>query len=150
MRASAHSLQGRFPAFGDFMITVTAQWLAIGVGVWLIGLSLFMLVKPQKSLAALAAMGGTPLVHFGEMALRILAGAALVLAAGGSRFPQGIALIGWFLIGSAVVLMVLPRRWHAGYSTWWAQRIPVWAVRLSAVFSIIAGGALISVLIPAL
>jgi len=128
------------------MITVTAQWLAIGVGVWLIGLSLFMLVRPQASLAALAAMGGTPLIHFGEMALRIVAGAALVLAAGGSRFPQAITLIGWFLIASAVVLMILPRRWHAGYSTWWAKRIPVWAVRLSAVVSIAAGGVLIWVL----
>lgn len=132
------------------MITLASQWLAIGVGVWLIGLSLFMLVRPQASLAALAAMGGTPLIHFGEMALRVVAGAALVLAAEGARSPQGIALIGWFLIGSAVVLMVLPRRWHAGYSTWWAKRIPVWAVRLSAVVSIIAGGALIWVLIPAL
>ena len=132
------------------MITLASQWFAIGVGVWLIGLSLFMLVRPQASLAALAAMGGTPLIHFGEMALRIVAGAALVLAAEGSSFPQGIALIGWFLIASAVVLIVLPRRWHAGYSTWWAKRIPVWAVRLSAVFSIIAGGVLIWALIPAL
>ncbi len=129
------------------MITLASQWLAVGVGVWLIGLSLFMLVRPQKSLGVLAAMGGTPLIHFGEMALRIVAGAALVLAAEGSRFPQGIALIGWFLIGSAVVLMVLPRRWHAGYSTWWAQRIPVWAVRVSAVFSIAAGAVLIWALI---
>ena len=132
------------------MITLASQWLAIGVGVWLIGLSLFMLVRPQASLAALAAMGGTPLIHFGEMALRIVAGAALVLASEGSRFPLGIALIGWFLIASAVVLIVLPRRWHAGYSTWWAKRIPVWAVRLSAVVSIIAGGVLIWALIPAL
>ncbi|MFN4092362.1 MAG: hypothetical protein ACK4FG_05660 [Brevundimonas sp.] len=132
------------------MITLASQWLAVGVGVWLIGLSLFMLVRPQASLAALAAMGGTPLIHFGEMALRIVAGAALVLASEGSRFPQGIALIGWFLIASAVVLIVLPRRWHAGYSTWWAKRIPVWAVRLSAVVSIIAGGVLIWALIPAL
>ena len=132
------------------MITLASQWLAVGVGVWLIGLSLFMLVRPQASLAALAAMGGTPLIHFGEMALRVVAGAALVLAAEGARFPQGIALIGWFLIASAVVLIVLPRRWHAGYSTWWAKRIPVWAVRLSAVVSIIAGGALIWALNPPL
>lgn len=125
------------------MLALASQWLAVGAGLWLIGLSLFMLADPRRSLRALAAMGGTPLVHFGEMALRIVAGAALVLAAEGSRFPQGIVLIGWFLIASAVVLMVLPRRWHAGYSTWWAKRIPVWAVRLSAVFSIAAGAVLI-------
>lgn len=129
------------------MTALASQWLAIGVGVWLIGLSLFMLARPQKSLGLLAAMGGTPLIHFGEMALRIVAGAALVLAAGGSRFPQIITLIGAFLIVSAVVLMVLPRRWHAAYSIWWAKRLPVWAVQLSAVFSIAAGALLIRALV---
>ena len=131
------------------MTSLASQWIAAGVGAWLIGLSLFMFVAPRHALKALAAMGGTPLVHFGEMALRIVAGAALVLAADGSRFPQAISLIGWFLTASAVVLMVLPRRWHAAYSTWWAKRIPVWTVRLSALFSMGAGGVLIWAMISA-
>lgn len=125
------------------MIIAVSQWLAVLVGVWLIGLSLFMLLAPQRALGVLAAMGSTPLIHFGEMAGRIAAGFVLMLASVMSRSPQVINLIGAFLIVSAVVLMVLPRRWHAAYSTWWAKRIPVWAVRLSAVFSTVAGGVLI-------
>lgn len=125
------------------MITTASQWLGVGVGVWLIGLSLFMLAAPGRALKALAAMGGTPVMHFGEMALRILAGGVLMLAAAVSRFPSALTLIGGFLIASAVVLMLAPRRWHAAYSTWWAARIPVWAVRFSAAFSILAGGVLI-------
>ncbi|MES2835777.1 MAG: hypothetical protein V4707_13825 [Pseudomonadota bacterium] len=132
------------------MIVSLSQWLAVLIGVWLIGLSLFMLLAPQRALGVLAAMGGTPLTHFGEMAGRIAAGFVLMLASVVSRSPQIINLIGVFLIVSAVVLMVLPRRWHAAYSTWWATRIPVWAVRLSAVVSIIAGGVLIWALTPAL
>lgn len=125
------------------MIVTVSQWLAVLVGVWLIGLSLFMLLAPQRALGVLAAMGSTPLIHFGEMAGRIAAGFVLMLVSVMSRSPQVINLIGAFLIVSAVVLMVLPRRWHAAYSTWWARRIPVWAVRLSAVFSTVAGGVLI-------
>ena len=125
------------------MITTASQWLGFGVGVWLIGLSLFMLAAPHRSLRALAAMGGTPMIHFGEMAQRSLAGAVLMLAAAASRFPLALTLIGGFLIASAVVLMLAPRRWHAAYSTWWAARIPVWAVRFSAGLSILAGGVLI-------
>ena len=102
-----------------------------------------MLAAPRRALNALAAMGGTPTVHFGEMAVRAAAGAALVLAAAGSRFPLQIAVIGGFLIASAAVLTLLPRRWHAAYSTWWAQRIPAPAVRLFAPLSLIAGGVLI-------
>jgi hypothetical protein len=125
------------------MTATAAQYLSIVVGLWLIGVSVFMLAAPRRALTALGAMGGSPAVHFGEMLLRIVAGIALVLAAAGSRFPQAIALIGGFLIVSAAVLMLLPRRWHASYSTWWAQRIPVTAVRLVAPVSIAAGGALI-------
>ena len=125
------------------MTATAAQYLSIVVGLWLIGVSAFMLVAPRRALKALGAMGGSPTIHFGEMLLRIAAGSALVLAAAASRFPQAIALIGGFLIVSAAVLMLLPRRWHAAYSTWWAQRIPVAAVRLVAPVSIAAGGALI-------
>ncbi len=125
------------------MTATVAQYLTIGVGLWLIGLSVFMLAAPRRALKALEAMGGTPAVHFGEMALRTAAGIALVLAAATSRFPHAIALIGGFLVVSALVLMLLPRRWHASYSTWWAQRIPVIAVRLVAPLSLVAGGVLV-------
>jgi hypothetical protein len=129
------------------MMATAAQYLSIVAGLWLIGLSLFMLAAPRRALKALAAMGGTPTVHFGEMAVRAAAGTALVLAAAASRFPLAIVLVGWFLIASAAVLTMLPRRWHAAYSTWWAQRIPVPAVRLVALLSLIAGAVLIRAMI---
>ena len=124
-------------------MATAAQCLSIIVGLWLMGLSLFMLAAPRRALTALAAMGGSRTVHFGEMALRAAAGAGLVLAAAASRFPLAIAVVGWFLIASAAVLTMLPRRWHAAYSTWWSQRIPVTAVRLIAPLSLIAGGLLV-------
>lgn len=125
------------------MIGIAAQWAALALGVWMIGLGVFMGVAPARALSALAAMGGTPRVHFGEMILRILAGTALMAASAASRFPQALWLIGAFLIVSAVVLMLLPRRWHSAYSRWWAARIPVWAVRVVAPTSVVIGAALI-------
>lgn len=125
------------------MIAV-AQGVVVLAGAWLILLGLFMAVAPRRALSALRAMGGTPQVHFGEMALRTAIGLALVVAAPVSRFPTAVAVIGAFLIVSALVLMLLPRRWHAAYSRWWADRIPVLAVRLIAPASILAGAALIA------
>jgi hypothetical protein len=52
-------------------------------------------------------------------------------------------MIGGFLIVSALVLMLLPRRRHARYAGWWAARIPVRAVRLLAPVSLLTGIALI-------
>lgn len=125
------------------MIATVSQGLVVVAGVWLIGLGVFMLVRPRQALVALSRMGGSPSVHIGEMAMRILAGAAMVLAAAGSRYPLAVMVIGGFLIVSAVILLVLPRRWHAAYSTYWASRIPVPAVRLIAPLSWVMGGALI-------
>jgi len=125
------------------MISVVAQWTAVALGLWMIGLGGFMAVAPRRALAALAAMGGTARVHFGEMGIRVLAGAALMLASGGSRIPQALWLVGAFLVVSAVVLMLLPRRWHSAYSRWWAGRIPVWGVRVVAPMSVLIGGVLI-------
>ena len=124
-------------------MTVISQWVAIAAGVWLIGLGVWMALFPDRALSALAAMGGSPLIHFGEMIIRCLIGGALVGASPASRCPQLIALIGWFLIASALVLMALPRRWHAAYSTWWAARIPRAAIRLIAPASVLGGVALI-------
>ena len=125
------------------MLATASQWLVIATGVWLIGLGVFMLIKPRQALAALGQMGGSPAVHIGEMAVRILAGVAMIFAAAASRFPVAISIIGSFLIVSALVLLLLPRRWHAAYSRWWSCHIPVTAVRLIAPMSWAMGGALI-------
>lgn len=106
-----------------------------------------MLIQPRQALAALGQMGGSPTVHIGEMSVRILAGIAMVFAASASRFAVVITVIGSFLIISALVLLLFPRRWHAAYSTWWSRHIPVAAVRLIAPISWAMGGALIWIVI---
>lgn len=124
-------------------MTAFAQALAILAGVWLIGLGVWMAVRPRSALSALAAMGGSPRVHFGEMIIRIIVGAALIGAAASSRAPLILSILGGFLIVSAAVLMGLPRRWHHAYSIWWAARIPVLAVRFIGPFSVLGGLALL-------
>jgi len=130
-------------------MTGLSQWICVGAGIWLIGLGVWMGVRPRQALAVLAAMGGSTLVHFGEMAVRALIGAAIIGAAAGSRAPLVLTLFGGFLIVSAAVLAILPRRWHSNYSRWWAARIPEVAVRVIAPLSLIGGAALIWAIDPA-
>jgi hypothetical protein len=94
------------------------QFLSLAAGLWLIGLGVWMALKPRQALAVLAAMGSSPLVHFGEMAVRTLIGAAVIGAAPASRAPMILTVFGGFLVVSALVLVFLPRRWHSAYSTW--------------------------------
>jgi hypothetical protein len=124
-------------------MTTVAQIVGLLSGAWLIGLGVWMAAVPRRALAVLAAMGSTANIHFGEMIIRVLIGAALVGAGPASRCPLVMTVAGGFLIISALALMALPRRWHAAYSIWWAARIPPIAVRFVAPFSILGGGALI-------
>ncbi|MGQ3041483.1 MAG: hypothetical protein ACT6TH_01895 [Brevundimonas sp.] len=130
-------------------MTGLSQWICVAAGLWLIGLGIWMARRPRHALTVLAAMGGSPLVHFGEMAVRALIGAAIMGAAAGSRAPLVLTVFGAFLIVSAAVLAILPRRWHSSYSRWWAARIPEAAVRLVAPLSLIGGAALIWSVAPA-
>ncbi|WP_420478180.1 hypothetical protein [Brevundimonas sp. FT23028] len=124
------------------------QIAGVIAGLWLVGLGVWMALRPRQALGVLAAMGGTPAVHFGEMAVRVLIGAALIGAAPPSHAPALLTVFGGFLIVSALALMLLPRRLHSAYSTWWAARIPAAAVRVIAPLSVAAGAALIWSLNP--
>jgi len=112
-------------------------------GAWLIGVGVFMLLQPRQALATLARMGNSPAIHFGEMAVRFATGVLLVLVAADTRAPTAITIIGAFLMVSALILALLPRRWHSAFSIWWSRRIPVGAVRLLGPLSWIMGAALI-------
>ncbi len=130
------------------MLVSVAQWLSILAGLWLVGLGVWMLIRPHQALGVLNRMGGSTTIHVGEMSVRIIAGIALLVAAEAARHPFAISLIGGFLIVSAVVILLLPRRWHAAFSTWWSGRIPVAAVRAIGPLSWLLGGALIWEMLP--
>jgi uncharacterized protein YjeT (DUF2065 family) len=111
-------------------------------GVALAGLSVLILIAPRRALQALSRFGSTAVMHFGELSVRALIGIVFILGAPATRHPLAVAVVGGFLVFSALVLMILPRRWHAAYSSWWAARIPVWSVRVLALVSLVAGVAL--------
>lgn len=128
---------------------VAAIVLGLLAGLWLILVGMVMFILPSRALRALAKFGSTPFLHFSELGLRMVVGFALVVAAPLSSLPDVLVPVGWFVAVSSVVLMMLPRAWHAAYATWWSERISVTAVRCLSPLALLAGGALIVVLTPA-
>ncbi|WP_420430171.1 hypothetical protein [Hyphobacterium sp.] len=124
-------------------LPVLAKLGVYALGLWLIAVAALMASAPSRALQGLAGMGSTPLIHFGEHALRSLAGLALIGASETARFPTIFYVSGLFLVFSSALIVIAPRRWHHAYAQFWAQRLPVWSIRWLAPLSAAAGLALL-------
>ena len=125
------------------MLADIARYGVIAFGLFLILTGVWMLTRPTACRAILAKMGSTPLIHYGEHAVRALAGLCLIGAAAASKVPPILTVAGGVIVISSIVIALAPRRWHAAYAVWWADRLPLWIYPALAPVSLIGGAALI-------
>lgn len=118
-----------------------------GAMLWLVFVAGLMAARPHAAREGLAAMGSTLLIHLGEHALRGLAGLALIVAAGPSRFPQILTGIGIFILASSILIAAAPRRWHNAYARMCARLIPPAAMRVLSPVPLILAGLLVWALV---
>ncbi|MCP5395353.1 MAG: hypothetical protein H6918_01220 [Sphingomonadaceae bacterium] len=124
------------------MISIVSLAFVLLAAAWLFGVSGLCALSPARAQQGLAAMGSNLTIHVGEHLLRGATGAALVLRSADTKTPDLFLLGGWFILGSSLLILALPRRWHHAYAQWWAARIPLWAYRAFALPTACAAGAL--------
>ncbi|MDB2438472.1 hypothetical protein N9W89_07125 [Hellea sp.] len=112
-------------------------------GIWLIAVSIIILLYPQKALSALRKFASTNLINYSELILRFIVGLGLFGHAPNTVFEMEFKIAGGFLAMTAIILILIPRRWHHNYALWWADRLKSWQIRLCAPFSIVLGQVLI-------
>lgn len=117
--------------------------LVVLFGAWLIFVSVVSAVAPKAALWFLGKMASTQLINVTELTLRLIAGLALFFAAPQSLFPELFRIVGGFMAATSVILLMVPRRWHARYAQWWSKTLSPLAVRLLAPVSFAAGTFLI-------
>ncbi len=116
-----------------------AYALSIGFCGFLTSLSLSMLINPAKMRKTLAKMGSTNLIHFSELGIRLVLGLALYTVAPATDYALGLKVFGGFMAVTAVIIMVLPRRWHQAYAQQAAKRLtPTW-IKVFATLSLCGG-----------
>lgn len=103
---------------------------------WIAGAGIFAIARPRAARAAIARFATSHRVNLVEQAGRALAGAALVVRAPHSLTPALFVWGGWFIVASAVLLAVLPLRWHSGYALWWSRHLPSWAARAAGIVAL--------------
>ena len=125
------------------MIDFLAKYVVICFGLFLIGVGFLMLFKPQKAREILRKAGSTPLINYGELLLRMIPATGLILCASVSKFPQFFSLLGWFMIATSIVLMLVPRKYHHAYALKSADILTPSRIRAIAPLSFIFGGFLL-------
>ncbi len=117
-----------------------ASRLIVGAfGLFMIGVSLLILVRPKIALMALRKFASTHLIHFTELGLRALIGLGFIGIAPFTDYGTPVKIWGVFLIITAFGIMLIPRRWHHAYAVWWAGKLKPWQIRLCAPSSLSVG-----------
>lgn len=95
---------------------VFAKYSIIAFGVFIILAGFLMLFNPKKARAILKKAGSTNLINYGELVIRMIPAAALVYYSGFSKSPEFFKFLGWVMLITSTVLLILPRRLHHAYS----------------------------------
>jgi len=104
------------------MVDYLAGVAIVMAGLYLAALGTACLVRPTIAEQFLLAFVGSPFVHFVEMALRILVGAAFVQKAPQLPCDPIFMIAGWVLLLTSIVLLAMPWRWHRQFAS---QAVPL-------------------------
>lgn len=101
---------------------------------YLLALGAASLLAPARTGRFLQGFAGGPAVHYVELLLRIVVGAAFVQFAPNMLFASVFTLFGWTLLITTVFLIVLPWRWHRRF----AQRVIPDAIQFLALVGMVS------------
>lgn len=98
------------------LIGVFAFVIVVLSGLYLIGLGAAALVKPDSAKGFLAGFASTRTLHFVELSVRVLIAAALIVTASRARFSFVFSLVGWTLMITTAILLVVPWKLHRRFA----------------------------------
>jgi uncharacterized membrane protein YfcA len=124
------------------MITL-AKWTIILFGVFILSVGFLMLFAPEKARATLRKAGSTNFINYAEITIRMIPAIAMIVYADLSRYPDVFKLFGWFMLGTSLVLYVVPRQLHHNFSLQSATILTPMYVRLLAPLAFLFGAAII-------
>lgn len=100
------------------MIPVAALTIVLAAAAYLVLLGGAALFRPALAERFLGGHATTRGRHFLELALRMVAGAAFVVSAPRLAVGNAVAVLGWVLVGTSLVLAIVPWRVHQRFAAW--------------------------------
>lgn len=129
--------------FSKLIMIALAQGIVIVFGAFIIYVGLLMFINPEKARATLMKAGSTNFINYAEITIRMIPALAMILYADFSRYPDGLKLFGWFMLGTSAILYFVPRKVHHSFSLRAAEVLNPHYVRLLSPVSLLFGSVII-------
>lgn len=100
------------------LISASSRIVVFAAGSYLLALGISALVRPEVAKRFLGGHATSLRLHIVELALRVLAGTALVLSAPRMAVSPAFRAFGWVLVGTSLVLALVPWRLHQRFAAW--------------------------------
>ena len=127
--------------------TSIAPVIILLTGLYFLVLGATSLVAPQKAEAFLMGFAGTPLLHYVELAVRLLVGGAMILHSSQMLLPEAFRIFGWLLVTTTAGLCLVPWRQHQRFSQWSVPQATRF-LPLIGITSLVMGGAILISVFP--
>lgn len=98
------------------MIEILALAAVVLAGLYLLALGAASLVAPVRASRFLLGFASSQSLHFVELLLRFVVGAAFVLSAPRLPLSGAFSFFGWVLLVTTVCLLLVPWRWHRRFA----------------------------------
>lgn len=85
-------------------------------GVGLLAMAVLCVAAPDKARRLLGGFASSARAHYLELAIRLVAGAALVLFSPSMHLSEIFRLFGWVIIVTSIALLFIPWRWHQRFA----------------------------------
>ena len=125
------------------MIELFALAVVVLAALYLLALGAASLVVPARASRFLLGFAASQSVHFAELLLRLVVGAALVFFAPHMSFSGAFIFFGWVLLVTTACLLLVPWRWHRRF-TQHAVPHATRYIRLIGVASLAFGGLMLA------
>lgn len=91
---------------------IIAQFTLIIFGIFFIATGLIMLLRPTKARETLRKAGSTAFINYAELSVRMIPAIAFIIYADTSNYPTPFKIIGWYILITSIILMIIPRKLH--------------------------------------
>ena len=98
------------------MLLAIAKAVLLVVALFFLVLGLLALARPSAAKRFLLGFATSASKHYVELSLRLLAGGAMLAAAPHSAQAMGLTVFGWLLIGTTLVMALVPWRTHRQFA----------------------------------